>query len=49
MYRWFVGMNLDESVWDVTVLTKNRDRLLDGEALLENDGDGSAPSRSPER
>jgi transposase len=28
LYRWFVGMNVDEEVWDVTVFTKNRDRLL---------------------
>src|SRR5437899_12235083 len=31
LFRWFVGMNLDEPVWDVTVFTKNRDRLLDGD------------------
>src|SRR5213080_4326995 len=28
LFRWFVGLNLDEPVWDVTVFTKNRDRLL---------------------
>jgi transposase len=28
--RWFVGMNLDDPVWDVTVFTKNRERLLAG-------------------
>ena len=28
LFRWFVGLNLDEEVWDVTVFTKNRDRLL---------------------
>ena len=28
LFRWFVGMNLDEPVWDVTVFTKNRKRLL---------------------
>src|SRR5213595_334334 len=33
--RWFVGMNLDEAVWDVTVFTKNRDRLLDGDVARE--------------
>ena len=31
LYRWFVGLNMDDAVWDVTVFTKNRDRLLDGE------------------
>lgn len=35
LYRWFVGMNLDEPVWDVTVFTKNRDRLLDGDVAWE--------------
>jgi transposase len=29
LFRWFVGMNLDEPVWDPTVFTKNRDRLLE--------------------
>ncbi len=28
LYRWFVGLNLDEKVWDATTFTKNRDRLL---------------------
>src|SRR6266436_7958612 len=31
LYRWFVGLPMDEEVWDVTVFTKNRDRLLEGE------------------
>jgi len=35
LYRWFVGMNMDEPVWDVTVFTKNRDRLLDGDVARE--------------
>jgi transposase len=35
LFRWFVGMNLDESVWDVTVFTKNRDRLLEGDVARE--------------
>src|ERR1700680_2146783 len=30
LFRWFVGLNMDDSVWDVTVFTKNRERLLDG-------------------
>jgi transposase len=28
LFRWFVGMNMDEEVWVPTVFTKNRDRLL---------------------
>jgi transposase len=31
LFRWFVGLNMDEEVWDPTVFTKNRDRLLEGE------------------
>jgi transposase len=30
LFRWFVGMNMDEAVWDVTVFTKNRERLVKG-------------------
>jgi transposase len=35
LFRWFVGMNLDEPVWDVTVFSKNRDRLLEGDVARE--------------
>jgi transposase len=31
LYRWFVGLNPDDAVWDVTVFTKNRERLMQGE------------------
>ncbi len=31
LFRWFVGLNIDDPVWDVTVFTKNRGRLLAGE------------------
>jgi IS5 family transposase len=31
LFRWFVGLNMDEPIWDVTVFTKNRERLLGGE------------------
>ena len=31
LFRWFVGLNLDDEVWDVTVFTKNRERLLKGD------------------
>jgi transposase len=30
-YRWFVGLKIDSRVWDATVFTKNRERLLEGE------------------
>src|SRR5271157_1370612 len=31
LYRWFVGLNPDDAVWDVTVFTKNRERMMQGE------------------
>jgi transposase len=31
LYRWFVGLGVDEAVWVPTVFTKNRDRLLEAE------------------
>jgi len=31
LFRWFVGLNMDEPVWVPTVFSKNRDRLLHGE------------------
>jgi transposase len=34
LFRWFVGLNMDDSIWDVTVFTKNRERLLDGDIAV---------------
>jgi len=31
LFRWFVGLSIDDPVWDATVFTKNRERLLEGE------------------
>ena len=31
LFRWFVGLGMDDVVWSPTSFTKNRDRLLDGE------------------
>jgi len=31
LFRWFVGLTMDDRVWDATVFTKNRDRLLAGD------------------
>lgn len=31
LFRWFVGLNMDDAVWDATVFTKNRQRLLEGD------------------
>src|SRR5206468_8893012 len=30
LFRWFVGLSMDDPVWDATVFCKNRERLLDG-------------------
>jgi transposase len=38
LFRWFVGLEMDDPVWDVTVFTKNRERLIGGavsQQLLE--------------
>jgi transposase len=31
LFRWFVGLNMDDPIWDATVFSKNRDRLLTGD------------------
>ena len=31
LFRWFVGLNMDDGVWDPAVFTKNRERLLQGD------------------
>ena len=31
LFRWFVGLNMDDAVWVPTVFSKNRDRLLEGD------------------
>jgi transposase len=39
LFRWFVGLEMDDAVWDVSVFTKNRERLIEGavsQRLLES-------------
>lgn len=31
LFRWFVGLGIDDAVWDHSVFSKNRDRLLEGD------------------
>ena len=31
LFRWFVGLQADDPIWDATVFTKNRQRLLEGD------------------
>ena len=48
LFRWFVGLNLDEEVWDATMFTKNRDRLLEADVakeFLANSGGAGAERR----
>jgi transposase len=35
LFRWFIGLNLDDEVWDATVFTKNRDRLLEADVATQ--------------
>src|SRR6266498_3978710 len=35
LFRWFVGLNMDDRVWDPTTFTKNRERLLRGDIAEE--------------
>src|SRR5216684_8201414 len=35
LFRWFVGLAIEDPVWDATTFTKNRDRLLDGEVAAK--------------
>ena len=35
LFRWFVGLNADDQVWDATTFTKNRDRLLEADIAKE--------------
>src|SRR6266704_28338 len=35
LFRWFVGLEMDDPVWNATTFSKNRDRLLSGEIAEE--------------
>jgi transposase len=35
LFRWFVGLNMDDPIWDATVYSKNRERLLAGKDAPE--------------
>lgn len=35
LFRWFAGLSMDAPIWDVTVFTKNRDRLLAGDVAAK--------------
>src|SRR5213083_2080596 len=31
LFRWFVGLNMDDAVWDASTFSKNRERMLEGD------------------
>jgi transposase len=35
LFRWFVGLGIEDPVWDATTFTKNRDRLLEGDTAAQ--------------
>ncbi|NNG04558.1 MAG: IS5 family transposase [Inquilinus sp.] len=35
LFRWFVGLPMDAAVWDASVFSKNRDRLLEGDIAAQ--------------
>jgi transposase len=49
LFRWFVGLNMDDAIWDVTVFTKNRQRLLAGKhcrSFLRSCAQSGTPAES---
>jgi transposase len=36
LFRWFVGLNMDEGAWAAITFTKNRDRLLEAEVAKDS-------------
>jgi transposase len=35
LYRWFIGLAMDDAVWVPSVFTKNRERLIEHDAFIE--------------
>jgi len=44
LFRWFVGLGVDEPVWDHSSFSTNRDRLLDGDIAAKVPGRGAGPA-----
>jgi transposase len=49
LFRWFVGMGVDDRAWDHSTFSKNRERMLEGDiaAKLLSAGDGAAAGEAP--
>ncbi len=35
LFRWFIGLSIDEKAWDARVFSKNRERFIDSDAVVE--------------
>ena len=35
LYRWFVGLGMNDAIWDTTTFSKNRERFIDGKVARE--------------
>ena len=35
LFRWFIGLSMDDEVWVPSVFTKNRERLIEHDAVLK--------------
>ena len=46
LFRWFVGLAMDDRIWDATVFTKNRERLLRGDIAQAFFERGPGPGRA---
>ena len=45
LFRWFVGLRMDDRVWDASTFSHNRERLLAGEVTQEFSGRAGEPAR----
>ena len=42
LFRWFVGLGIDDEAWDHSTFSKNRDRLLEGDLAAKSASPGSS-------
>ncbi len=45
LFRWFVGLGVDDAVWDHSTFSKNRDGCLDGEIAAKVPGGGAGAAK----
>jgi transposase len=49
LFRWFVGLSLDDEIWDEPVFTKNRERLIKGDIAKKFTVAGFVRKAAPDR